>query len=516
MRQGITKQMRVLAGTVALAVGIAASVLAAPTAAAASGPTKFIKVYANIINKVQYNLTPEDVQATSDGGYIVLGLTPPPSSGGAGVSWLLKLNSSGTPQWQKEVGCFSLPPGSYSDGVSVQQTSDGGFVIGGGTIGCGSASICPSLSGIACALVEKLDSAGRLAWARAYGAGFSASTITQLKQTNDGGFIAVGSSTNSSQNTGALILKLDGQGSVQWQRELGPGASSTQAYLNAVQQTTDGGYVATGEFFIPQGGTPHTSVLVVKLDAKGNLSWQHGFNDLNSQGSPIGSEQALSIVQTPDGGFAVAGTWSNSNQPGQCCAGALLLKLDSSGSIQWQKAYSGGVYCYFNGYSETCLDIGAVVYSVHRTSDGGYLLAGDGDLILQPSGHPDGIAPWMAKVDGNGNLLWQHFYYQTYKPTGNSLSEYFASSTLSSDGGAMAVGWTENYSNGKGQLYGVKTDSAGLVGACSEVHPATPLNAINPGLAATPPSLPVQTVISPSAGSPAGTLTTSVNTVADC
>jgi hypothetical protein len=71
---------------------------------------------------------------------------------------------------------------------------------------------------------------------------------------------------------------------------------------------------------------------------------------------------------------------------------------------------------------------------------GPVLVAEDGDLKLLDSAP---LVPWMAKVDANGNLLWQYFYYETHR-TGRTLSEYFASSTLTGDGGALALGFTEN------------------------------------------------------------------------
>ncbi len=111
----------------------------------------FIKIYSNFITKTtqQKDVTPEDVQGTSDGGYIFLASTDcttqacVSAQGGANdlVSWVVRTDSSGNPLWQKEVGCFSNPPGDYSLGVSIQQTADGGYVFGGGTIGCGSGSI---------------------------------------------------------------------------------------------------------------------------------------------------------------------------------------------------------------------------------------------------------------------------------------------------------------------------------------------------------------------------------------
>ena len=506
----------------AVALPLALNALAVPVHAAKPRPTPtpsppptsssaFIKAYANIVGSTEFDLTPEDIQATADGGYIVLASTP--STNAARVNWLLKLDQSGTPRWHKEVGCLGGAPGDYSIGVSVQQTADGGFVLGGGTIGCGSGSACPEASGIQCALVDRLDSAGNPVWANTYPAGSASSSINQIKQTTYCRYIAVGSSTDINQVTSALVLKLDGVGGVVWQRTLGP-AASVQSYLNAVQQSSDGGYVATGEFFTPSGGTPRTSVLAINLDASGNVRWQQGFNDVDSTGAASAAEHAMSIVQTADGGFVVAGNWTNSTFPGQGAAGALLLKLDSAGGLQWQNTYSGGVYCFFNGFSETCTDIGAVAYSVHQTADGGYLLAGDGDLEMA-DGVP--IEPWLARVDASGNLVWQHLYYEINPATGRPLSEYFASSVLSPNGSPTAIGFTENNGNQKGELYGVKTDAAGAVGtSCSQVHAATALSALNPALIAIAPSLPVQTTATIPSASPATMLATSVAARANC
>src|SRR5262249_43339171 len=99
------------------------------------------------------------------------------------------------------------------------------------------------------------------------------------------------------------------------------------------------------------------------------------------------------------------------------------------------------------------------------------------------------IVPWLAQTDASGNLLWQHFYYQT-STAGRPLSEDFQATAAAPGGGFLAIGPTLNYSTQKNQLYAVHTDSSGLAGTCADVHPATPLQAINPKLTAVTPSLP--------------------------
>ena len=468
----------------------------------------FVKAYAALVNGSQLDVSPEDVQATSDGGSIALAETQ--SSQGLGVDWLVKLGATGVPQWQEQVGCASPQgaPGDYADGVSVQQTADGGYVVAGGTVDCGSGSSCPPLSGRWCALAEKLDAAGKLTWARVYQAGFAGSDIYQIRQAADGGYIAAGVFTDASQDSGALLLKLDSAGNVQWQQDLGPAGSPTQATFNSVQQTADGGYAAAGNYYTPASGPAPTQVLVARYAAGGSLAWQHGFAALGGSGAPTSVADASSIIQTQDGGYAVAGRWSDRTFNGGAGAqGALLLKLDATGTLQWQRAYSGEVYC--SGYG--CTATGAVSYSLHQTSDGGYLLAGHGDTA---SGYVQ-LVPWLAKADASGNLLWQHLYYQTYT-TGAPLSQYFAASALAPDGGFTAAGPTENYHAQKNELYAVKTDSSGLAGTCGDVHPAAPLQAINPGLGTVAPSLPLQTGTTQAASSPIATVATSISTQQDC
>jgi hypothetical protein len=98
----------------------------------------YVKTYGNVISGTTHQKTvaPEDVKATSDGGYILLATTDcltqacVSAQGGTNnlVSWLVKTDFSGNPQWQKEAGCFTSPPGDYSIGVSLVQTTDGGYV----------------------------------------------------------------------------------------------------------------------------------------------------------------------------------------------------------------------------------------------------------------------------------------------------------------------------------------------------------------------------------------------------
>lgn len=494
---------------------LATAIVLVPVSAAAKKPppppppgggfsttSTYVKNYANIVNGAELDLTPRAVQATADGGWIALASSPAGASG-VSVAWLLKASAVGAPQWQESVGCLTNPPGDYSDAVSLEPTSDGGYVLAGGTTGCGSGAVCPSLSSVQCGLIEKLDSTGRIVWARAYAADVDGTAFDQLRPTNDGGFIAVGSATDSSQRSGALIVKLDGGGNIQWQQELGP-TTTSYAYFNSVAPTADGGYVAAGEFndsTNSSSGLPLMSMLVAKFDASGNVTWQRGFNDIGASGVSA-VEHVNTIVQSADGGYAIGGDWdSGTSGYGECCQGALLLKLTPSGAVDWQQAYSGGVECS-GGYGTGCYNIGGGVYSLRQTSDGGYLLAGDTN-----SGQYSGLVPWLAKVDGGGAIVWQQADYQVYTPTGAPLSEYFASSALTPTG-PVALGSTENYPAQRNELLVVQTDANGNVSACSQIHGAA-LGAVDPALVQLAPDLTTRTSVATYSASPAQTQTTS-------
>src|SRR5439155_14277663 len=94
-------------------------------------------------------------------------------------------------------------------------------------------------------------------------------------------------------------------------------------------------------------------------------------------------------------------------------------------------------------------------YSLHQSADGGYVLAGDSNRL-----EFNGLVPWLAKVESGGALVWQEDDYQANASTGLPFSEYFASSARTPVG-PVAIGYTENYSNGHSEMLGVQTDSNG-------------------------------------------------------
>ena len=117
------------------------------------------------------------IQQTSDGGYIAAGYTKSFGAGNEDV-WIMKLNADATIIWEKTYGG---PNNERAN--SIQQTSDGGYIVGGW--------IHPFGVGHIDMWVLKLDSDGNVIWQKRYG-GTGDDRAMSIQQTNDGGYIVGG------------------------------------------------------------------------------------------------------------------------------------------------------------------------------------------------------------------------------------------------------------------------------------------------------------------------------------
>ena len=170
------------------------------------------------------------IQQTADGGYVVAGYT---SSFGAGEMdvWVLKLHNDGQVEWQNSYG------GSGNDvAYAIQQTSDGGYIVAGSTDSFG--------KGMRDMWVLKLDEGGNVDWQKTYGE-IGDDEANSVQQTSDGGYIVAGWTNSYSATVKPWILKLDSDGVIQSQLVLdASGAGDDKIY--SIRQTSDGGYVLAG------------------------------------------------------------------------------------------------------------------------------------------------------------------------------------------------------------------------------------------------------------------------------
>jgi hypothetical protein len=480
----------------------------------------FVKSLLDKSNEVN-GVTPRSAATTADGGYIVLGSANSARTRGANaIALLIKLGASGAVQWTRAVGCATTTTGGAT-GLSVVQASDGSYVVAGSS-NCSSNPRCslPSSFENACGFVEKVSASGAVIWTKTYAPSSREIILERIRNTSDQGFIVLGTAATDAtrEDVGSVFIKLDGEGNEQWETQLGP-EGSTETVLNDVRQTADGGYVATGQRTPPTtSGRLTSSVLAVKLDANGSVRWQHAFTGAASGGATNASAIGHSIVQAADGGYVIGGIWFGASVSlEECCSGALALKLDSSGNIQWQKAYSGGLHCFETGFGGVhCTNFNGSVESIEQTGDGGYVLAGDAHQVVDQE---PVLVPWLAKINGEGSLVWEHDYYRVNRNTGRAVSEYFANSSLTSDGGVFALGFTSDETGTKGELYAVRTNSSGLIAtSCSDVHaPVNPDTALSPQLSGADAALAISSsTVTTGSASSAVVESPAVATSADC
>ncbi|HVP80104.1 MAG TPA: thrombospondin type 3 repeat-containing protein [Thermodesulfobacteriota bacterium] len=358
---------------------------------------------------------PWSIQQTSDGGYIVAGYT---SFGPVDNDiWILKLNPDGSLAWQK-----SYPSGSTDDKVySIQQTSDGGYIAAGSTT---------SSAGGYDFWVLKLNADGSNAWQKTYG-GSNHDYAYSTQQTSDGGYILTGHTHSfGAGGIDILMLKLMANGGVDWQKTYG-GLNDDYAY--SIQQTSDSGYIVAGSTNYSVG-SEYYDILVLKLKADGEVDWQKTYGGYSS-------DFANSVQQTSDGGYIVAGSTYSFG------AGAFdiwVLKLKANGEVDWQKTYGGSGYEYGS--------------FIQQTSDGGYIVVGE----TSPSGI-GGRDVLVLKLNADGSLTGPNGWQKTYGGP-NEDSAYSIQQT--SDGGYIVAGYTTSFGATDSDIWVLKLDSDGNISGC--------------------------------------------------
>lgn len=187
----------------------------------------------------------ESVQQTTDGGYIIAGYY----TKGADLSaWLIKIDKYGTELWQKTFG--------EGWATSVQQTKDGGYIVGGG----GTKSSDKRFDG----WLIKTDSHGNQLWSKTFG-GEKGDEVVSLQQTSDMGYIAAGRSKSIGDDWDAWLFKVDAEGDQQWSKKFG---GNKHDYVYSVQQTSDKGYILGGQTgYLKEGDIPYA--LLIKTNVYG-------------------------------------------------------------------------------------------------------------------------------------------------------------------------------------------------------------------------------------------------------
>ncbi len=359
------------------------------------------------------------VQQTSDGGYIMGGYTWNFGSG-SDEFYLIRTDMNGDTIWTKTIGGLSGETGS-----SIFQCTDGGFIMTGVTQSFG------SNNGSFRVYLIKTDAGGNLLWSKTFG-GVSNDFGTCVKQTIDGGFIVLGNTSLSGMGSELYLIKTDANGDSLWTKTLGSSSNDIGRYI---QQTTDGGYIivgSTGSF-----GAGDYDVYLIKTDSIGNPLWSKTYGGVDE-------ERGNYVQQTTDGGYCIVG-YTHSFGTGMSYD-LYLIKTNSNGNLLWSRAFGGLSY-----------DTG---YFGQQTTDGGYIVVGNSLSFVSPYSDV-----YFIKTDSNGNLIWNKTY-------GGPLRDEASSAQQTSDGGYIIGGLTLNFGANIEDIYLIKTDANGNSG-CNQGNPQT-------------------------------------------
>ena len=326
------------------------------------------------------------IQQTSDGGYIILAVT---GSFGAGMQdvYLIKTDKNGNEQWNKTFGDKSA-----DRCYSIQQTSDGGYILVGDTFSY--------LRGM---WLVKADSDGNEQWNKTFGAtvGFS------VQQTSDGGYIIGGYGTRwadrDDKGRDIFLIKTDKSGNEQWNKTFG-GPNVDRGAI--VQQTSDGGYIVLGDLDTsPRATELIEDVYLIKTDKSGNEVWSKTFGGSKR-------DHGVSVQQTSDGGYIILGVTESFGAENKI----YLIKTDKSGNEQWSKTL-----------------VGVYGSSIQQTSDGGYIIVGG---AITGGERP---AIYLIKTDKSGNKQWSKTF--------GSPNDFGASVQQTSDGGYIILSNIDSFAN---------------------------------------------------------------------
>lgn len=342
--------------------------------------------------------------------------------------------------WQKTIG------GNDADILNtIEPTSDGGYILGGYSFSDISGDKTENSNGSIDIWIVKINDSGSIEWQNTIG-GSNEDYVNVVKQTNDGGYIVIGGSDSNisgdktENSRGGLdfwILKLDNVGNIVWQHTYGGDQPDFDTFG---QQTADGGYIiggysdsgVSGDKTVPSYG--QRDYWLLKLDSNGSIVWQKAFG-----GSLVDRLEAT--LQTADGGYILGG-YSNSPASGnktensQGGSDFWIIKLDSDGNITWQNTIGG---------SDS-----DVLRDLIQTTDGGYLAAGysksniSGDKTENSRGDFD---YWVLKLDATGNITWQ-------KTLGGQWEDYLRDVKQLADGSYMLAG------SSFGPISGDKTENS--------------------------------------------------------
>jgi len=349
--------------------------------------------------RIYYPSYGRSIQQTSDGGFVVFG------SYGDSQYLIFKVDTNGDVEWSRNSDALT----SYELGNCVKQTPDGGYIC----------CVSRFYDGIG-AYIVKYDSEGNKIWDKYYNG-----TFTNICIASDGNYILTGSTnTITDFQINSLLVKVDNSGNVIWEKNYG---GTKNDYGISVQETSDGGYVIGGH--TKSYGVIGSDAWLIRTDSEGNWLWSNTYAFTDDR-----NEEVTSVCQANDGGYYILAKteyiWNVVDSD------VWLIKTDSSGTKTWEKVYGGEE-------NDACQEI-------RITNDGGLVIAG----VSLSFG--DSSDAWLIKTDLNGNIAWEKTYGDLEYNSAMSVYQ-------TNDNGFAFTGNTTDPYNQISWVWIVKTDTNGNI-----------------------------------------------------
>lgn len=260
MIQSIIRNTRYALACLTLASGILAG---HSYASAATGQP--VMEWSHQFGKEYLSTNGSSVTPTSDGGYIAAGDTRE-SSDGDTEAYVLKLNSSGNTQWQQKI-----QHGEYTYAKKAIETKDGGFIVSG-TFSSDDGRPHSAI------FLTKLTAQGAVEWDQVFDRGANTNGDS-VAETEDGGFVVTGYTLSASGEDSAYVLKTDARGQQVWFNWYRFGSNQ---HYNDIIAAPDGGSIAVGTLDTIIGDNGNDGALVTRLNAEGEELWTKKFVQPNS------------------------------------------------------------------------------------------------------------------------------------------------------------------------------------------------------------------------------------------
>ena len=278
-----------------------------------------------------------EVFITNDSGYIIIGNTSITGITHDTCSiYIIKTDINGNALWTKTVNSL------YNACVAAHQTNDNGFIITGyirDNYWADSTDV----------YLVKINENGDTTWTKTYFKKNTNDYGVSVLQTNDNGFMILGETINSYEETEDIVLiNTDINGDTLWTRTYG---GTDTDYGRSIVETNDNGYIICGSTY--SFGSGGYDVYIIKIDSTGNQQWYKTYGG-------IYNDAGESIYKTNDDGYIITGYSSNNDFSSG--ADLYLIKIDEAGDTLWTRTYGGSQSDRGN--------------SVRQTSDNGYIICG--------------------------------------------------------------------------------------------------------------------------------------------